>query len=218
MTVEARSDFKTVLRYAKLARLLHDIRRTGPAQYRLDFSGPSSVLHETRRYGVNFARFIPALLSCRDWKMDASLSTPWNTTARLKLTSEDGYSSAMPAPAEFDSSIEEDFSRKFGAEQDGWRLERESAILHEGQSTFIPDFTFRHADGREAFLEIVGFWTPEYLESKRQTLLRFRDRRILIAIARRSLRRGATVPADMIVYNSVLKVAPVIEALARTLM
>jgi predicted nuclease of restriction endonuclease-like RecB superfamily len=24
----------------------------------------------------------------------------------------------------------------------------------------------RHADGREALIELVGFWTPEYLETK----------------------------------------------------
>jgi len=28
---------------------------------------------------------------------------------------------------------------------------------------FVPDFTFRHEDGTQACLEIVGFWTPEYL-------------------------------------------------------
>ena len=33
-------------------------------------------------------------------------------------------------------------------------------------ASFLPDFTLRHADGREALVEIVGFWTPEYLEAK----------------------------------------------------
>ena len=30
----------------------------------------------------------------------------------------------------------------------------------------IPDFAIEHPDGRRAILEIVGFWTPEYLASK----------------------------------------------------
>ncbi|OHB75873.1 MAG: hypothetical protein A2Z25_16890 [Planctomycetes bacterium RBG_16_55_9] len=54
MVVTATDDLKTILRYAKLARLLHEIVRLGPSRYRLTFSGPASVLHETRRYGVNF--------------------------------------------------------------------------------------------------------------------------------------------------------------------
>jgi len=44
MTVTAGDDFKTILRYAKLARLLHEIVRLGPSKYRITFSGPASVL------------------------------------------------------------------------------------------------------------------------------------------------------------------------------
>lgn len=29
-----------------------------------------------------------------------------------------------------------------------------------------PDFAIEHPDGRRAIMEIVGFWTPEYLASK----------------------------------------------------
>ena len=67
MVVTATDDLKTLLRYAKLARLLHEIVRQGPSKYRITFSGPASVLRETRRYGVNFAKFLPALLACRGW-------------------------------------------------------------------------------------------------------------------------------------------------------
>jgi predicted nuclease of restriction endonuclease-like RecB superfamily len=215
MTVTARSDFKTVLRYTKLARLLHDIRRTGESEYRIDLSGPASVLHETRRYGINFARFIPALLSCRGWTMQATLPTPWGTRARVTLGSDDGYTSHLPAPQEFDSGIEEAFAKKFGDEQEGWKLSREGAILHEGQTTFVPDFIFRRADGAEVFMEIVGFWTPEYLEGKRQTLRRFRTHTVLLAVAHRSVRKGAKILPEVIVYKSALKVEPVLEALRK---
>jgi predicted nuclease of restriction endonuclease-like RecB superfamily len=30
----------------------------------------------------------------------------------------------------------------------------------------IPDFAIEHPDGRRAIIELVGFWTPEYLQSK----------------------------------------------------
>jgi uncharacterized protein len=213
MTIHARADFKVILRYAKLARLLHDIRRLAPGEYRLDFSGPATVLHETRRYGVNFARFIPALLACRDWRLQATLQSPWGRPLSVLLGSEDGYSAPLPAPAEFDSSIEQRFAEDFGAEREGWRLQRESAILHEGQSTFVPDFTFRHTDGREIDLEIVGFWTAQYLEDKRKTLQKFRSRQILVAVAQRSLRPGADVHKGFIVYKTRLKVDDVLAAL-----
>jgi len=43
---------------------------------------------------------------------------------------------------------------------------REDDIFDLGPQVMIPDFAIEHPDGRRAILEIVGFWTPEYLESK----------------------------------------------------
>ena len=65
MTVDATDDFKTILRYAKLARMMHTITRTGPGRYRMRFDGPASVLRSTRRYGAAMARFLPSLIACR---------------------------------------------------------------------------------------------------------------------------------------------------------
>ena len=215
MTIEAAEDFKTILRYAKLARLLHEITPAGPSRYRVRLSGPASVLRETRRYGVNLARFLPALLACRGWRMTAAIRTPWRTTATLRLSDRDGFRSHFPSPAEFDSSVEEAFARKFGPHRDGWRLIREGKILRRGQTVFVPDFVFHHDEGTSVPMEIVGFWTPEYLAAKRQTLRTFGDDRILLAIPERSMRPEATVGERVIVYKTALKIAPVLAALER---
>ena len=222
MTVTATQDFKTLLRYAKLAHLLHEIRRLGPSAYRIELSGPASLLRETRRYGVNFAQFVPALLACEGWTMQATLRTPWGGVASLALTSRDGLKSHLPPPEEFDSTVEEKFAAKFGDERDGWRLVREAEIVHEGQAAFVPDFVFRRApragersEGAEVLFEIVGFWTPEYLAAKRETLRRFRGRRILLAVPERSLREGAAIPDGVLVYKTALKLEPVLAALER---
>jgi hypothetical protein len=213
MAVTATQDLKTILRYAKLARLLHDIHRVGPSVYVIGFSGPASVLRETRRYGVNFARFLPALLACKGWKMIAALQTPWKTRAVLELSERSRYTSSLPPPEEFDSTVEEGLAGKFGPERDGWRLERESELLAGGQTVFVPDFVFRHKDGTTVFFEIVGFWTPEYLAKKRETLQRFRGRNILLAVPQRSLREGAEPGPNVIVYKTAIKIEPVLAAL-----
>jgi predicted nuclease of restriction endonuclease-like RecB superfamily len=215
VTIVASRDFKSILRHAKLARLMHEIVRLGPGKYRLELSGPASVLSSTRRYGVSFARFLPSLLNCRGWSMRALIRTPWRGRAVLQISSTDGYRSHLPAPEEFDSSVEEAFARKFGCERDGWRLEREGEVVHEGQWTFVPDFVLRHEDGTEVFLEIVGFWTPEYLAAKRKLLRRLGRLRFLVAVPATSLRRGARVPEGFLVYKTRLKIAPVLEALKR---
>ena len=215
MTVETTADFKTILRYAKLARLLHEIRPLGPSRYRITFSGPASILRETRSYGVNFARFLPALLACNGWSLQAVIQTPWKTKARMELSDRDGFKSHLPPAEEFDSTVEEAFAAKFGPERDGWRLIREGEVLHQGQSAFVPDFVFRHQDGTQVLMEIVGFWTPEYLASKRQTLRQFRQHHILIALPERSVREDATVGDNVILYKTALKLQPVLDTLER---
>jgi len=208
-------DFLTVLRYAKLARLMHTITRLKPGEYRLDFDGPASVLRETRRYGVAMARFLPALLACDGWKLHATLKTRWRGWyARLALTAADGYRSHLPAPGEFDSTVEEKFAAKWGPEpRNGWTMIREGEILHQGQTVFVPDFTFRHEDGRSVALEIVGFWTPEYLRNKQETLRRFTDYPILVAASTAAGKQGIEFPPGTILFKTVLKVEQVLPRL-----
>jgi predicted nuclease of restriction endonuclease-like RecB superfamily len=189
--------------------------RSGPSKYRIIFSGPASVLHETRRYGVNFARFLPALLACKGWEMTASVKTPWDRPARLAISDKGGFTSHLPSPDEFDSTLEESFARKFGFERGGWQLIREGQILHYHQKTFVPDFTFRHKDGTEVLLEIVGFWTPEYLSHRRETLQKFRHHRILIAVPERTLREGASIGENVLVYKTALTLTPLMDMLEK---
>ncbi|MGH2403274.1 MAG: DUF790 family protein, partial [bacterium] len=130
VTVQATGDYKHILRYARLSRLLHRIARLRAGGYRLAFDGPNSVLRHTRAYGVDFARFLAALVQARGWKMLAEivLRKGWRPVS-FTLSDADGLRSRVPAPALFDSSLEETFARKFGPERDGWRLAREAVIL-----------------------------------------------------------------------------------------
>jgi predicted nuclease of restriction endonuclease-like RecB superfamily len=70
----------------------------------------------------------------------------------------------------FDSTVEEKFAKRFEQSETGWRLTREPdpLVLSNG-GAFIPDFMFEKYD-KKIYLEIVGFWTKEYLERKLQKL------------------------------------------------
>jgi predicted nuclease of restriction endonuclease-like RecB superfamily len=217
MTVWARHDFKTILRYAKLARLMHTITRLGESHYRIRLDGPASIMRCTRRYGVNLAKFLPALVACRNWRLHAQIRTRrrgW--VLSLDLSSEDGLHSHLPAPNEFDSRVEEAFANRWGHERrEGWKLEREGEVLHHGQKTFVPDFVFRHEDGRSVLMEIVGFWTPEYLDAKQQTLRTFRGHNILLAIAKSVKAQLPDVLENAITYKSKVLVKDVLDRLHR---
>lgn len=70
----------------------------------------------------------------------------------------------------FDSAVEEKFAKRFEQAETGWRLTREPdpLVLSNG-GAFIPDFMFEKYN-KKIYLEIVGFWTKEYLERKLQKL------------------------------------------------
>lgn len=214
MMVWATDDFKTILRYAKLARLMHTIQQHGKHGYAIRFDGPASVLRTTRRYGVAMARFLPALVACRQWRMHAVLRTRrrgW--TVALDVSADEGLTSHVPAPDDFDSSVEETFAAKWGEEpREGWRLVREGGILCHRQKVFVPDFLFRHDDGRTVLMEIIGYWTPEYLEAKQATLRLFEDQRILLAVARQAQQVLPGLP-NTIPYKTAVPVKAVLERL-----
>lgn len=215
MSVWATEDFKTVLRYAKLARLMHTIVRTGTGRYCFRFDGPASVLRQTRRYGVAMARFLPALIACRGWRMHAVIRTRRRGFhVSLDLSTEDGLHSHLPAPEQFDSLVEEAFAEKWGPEKrNGWLLDREGEILHCRQKVFVPDFVFRHDDGRTVLMEIVGFWTPEYIQAKVQTLRTFEDHRILLAVAGPARQMITELSAEAIPFKSALRIKDVLDRL-----
>ncbi|HEY2250341.1 MAG TPA: DUF790 family protein, partial [Planctomycetaceae bacterium] len=131
------------------------------------------------------------------------------------LSEADGLTSHLPPPDEFDSQVESEFAEKWGREpRAGWRLTREGEVLHLGQKIFIPDFAFGHEDGRQVLLEVIGFWTPEYLEAKVATLRKFGRQPILLAVAESLVQQLPDLPGVIVVFKSRLKIDDVLAKLA----
>lgn len=215
MWVWANNDYKMVLRYAKLAGLMHTIRREADGGYCFRFNGPAAALRRSTRYGVAMARLLPGLLACRNWRALAQVQNRFGKRYRLELTSQDGLHSPVSAAKEFDSQWEADFMAAWAeADSGGWRLERETDILHRGQAVFTPDFTLVAQDGRRVLLEIVGYWTPEYLEHKTRQLQHFGDQEILLAIPAQSRFEVPAGLAPPIVFKDRLQPSAVLARLS----
>lgn len=211
------TDHKTILRYAKLARLMHSIARQRDGTYLFRFDGPASVLRRSTRYGVAMARLLPGLLSCRRWRAIAQLRDRRGRRYRLELSSDDGLHSPVARPADFDSDLEAGFYQAWGeVGRDGWRLERETELLQDGQTVFTPDFALVHDDGRRVLLEIVGYWTPEYLLSKAKTIARFKKYPILLAVTEQLQFDVPAGIAPPIVFKKHLKPEDVLKRLAQS--
>jgi predicted nuclease of restriction endonuclease-like RecB superfamily len=203
VSVEARGDLRHIVQYARLSRLLHRIEPLSGGGYRLTFDGPNSILRHTHIYGVDFARFLAALVQARHWRLtaDITLRRGWRPLA-FALSGEDGLRSRVPAPALFDSAVEAALAERFGEERQGWRLRREAAIIEAGPALLIPDFVFTHADGTEVALEIVGYWTPEYLAEKARKLGRVRGPNLLVAVRRSLALEAGALPQAVLPFSS----------------
>ena len=118
----------------------------------------------------------------------------------------------------FDSGVEADFAARFGSLGLDWDLAREPEPLAVagGARVMIPDFAFdyAHADFR-IFFEIMGFWTPEYVEKKLGQLADVEDVELVVAVDE-SLGVGEEVAARdhrAIPYSGSVRVKDVVDVL-----
>jgi uncharacterized protein len=71
----------------------------------------------------------------------------------------------------YDSNIEKIFAEKFELFNTGWLIEREpEPLITKFKTAFIPDFNLSKYQNK-VLVEIIGFWTKEYLERKIQKII-----------------------------------------------
>jgi predicted nuclease of restriction endonuclease-like RecB superfamily len=168
--------YKDIFKYIKLFKLMYTIRPlTSGDGYHITLHGPlSPFVKSTIRYGLQFAKFLPALLLCEKWRMEADVQPPGKPGPepyRYILDDRTNLRTHFKSSGPFDSQLEADFAAEFEAKYSGarrkWELAREDELIVVGDTVMIPDFSFTHRqDGRRALLEIVGFWHPNYLQRK----------------------------------------------------
>ena len=170
--IDVAGGYKDLFKYVKLFKLMHTIRPAGDG-YHITLHGPiSPFVSSTIRYGLQFAKFMPALLLCHTWRMEAAVRPPGaDRFLRYTLDERTPLRTHFKASGEFDSRLEADFAAEFEAKytraQRKWELAREDEIVLAGDTVLIPDFSLTHRkDGRRALVEIVGFWHPRYLQRK----------------------------------------------------
>ena len=149
--------------------------------------GPVSLFKMTDRYGTSIAKLIPFIISSSWWQLNASIVRKTMSGKKIyefKASSADfqqlklrepsqnyqGSINSRPSSSYYDSSLEEKFAIRFEHLANRWKIKREPDPLIVGNGVaFIPDFLFEKY-GRKVYLEIVGFWTKEYLEKKFQKI------------------------------------------------
>ena len=192
-TVRVRSsDPKAVISAVKRLRLLYEVRRLPDDQRRavadtdreIVVTGPDALFTNSRRYGTRFARLLRTVAGTADWRVEATIDDR-GTERELTLTDEDVSVPGVDPVTEvtYDSGVEESFARRFSSLDLEWNLVREPDAVAAGEHVVIPDFAFdwQHGEFR-VYFEIMGFWTPEYVEKKLSRLADVDDVELLVAV------------------------------------
>jgi len=179
---------RALFRELKFRRLLTRVAPTNNG-WKLTLDGPLSLFKQTSRYGLQLALLLPALVRCTRWTLAAevTLAGPGKgRSARLELSQD--------SPLEVErkhlddgtwiSAEEEHFVRGFEALGSLWSLERGAALVDlDGRDVLLPDFVLRHADGREALLELVFAWRRAGFAKRLELLQRHGPPNLIVAFA-----------------------------------
>src|SRR6266852_1970397 len=109
---------------------------------------------------------VPQLAWCKSFRLHAVCSLQGRSLA-LELRSGDPIFPGAE-PRAYDSRLEERFARDFRRAAPGWDVVREPEPVAAGDTLVFPDFALQHRvdPSRRWLLELVGFWTPDYLARK----------------------------------------------------
>ncbi len=212
------SDPKALVSAVKRLRLMYEVRKTDAGR-EVVVTGPDALFRATRRYGTRFARLLRTVAKADDWRLEATVDDR-GTERTMTLTDADVSVPGVEPVTDvsYDSGVEAEFATRFESLDLDWDLVREPEPLEAGASVAIPDFAFdyRHADFR-VFFEIMGFWTPEYVEKKLAQLDAIDDVELLVAVDE-DLGAGEAIKARdhrAIPYSGTVRVKDVRDALRR---
>jgi len=222
----ASGNWKNIFREIKKQGLMYsvDIHVGGDGQsYLVTVDGPLSLLRMTDRYGTSMAKLVPHVISAPPWSLEADiLARSKGRIYTFQLTSEEASDSLSDvtgveqASDVYDSSLEERLARNFESMNTGWMLRREPEPLKAGTHVMIPDFSFEKA-GYRVYLEIIGFWTEEYLNRKVAKLKQLSNNYDIIIAADESLACSKLSKArgDVIYFRKVVPIGPILAHLKK---
>jgi len=227
MEFTASGNWKRIFREIKRQGLMYTVESVDGQEegYKVTVEGPLSLFRMTERYGTSLAKLIPHIISAPSWGLKADiLARSKGRVYTFQLTSreaarlmENQYEEPRQKD-EYDSSLEERFARNFEAMNTGWSLRREPEPLLAGTHVLIPDFCFEKEGRREkVYLEIVGYWTEEYLKRKVSKLNQLSTRHDIIIAADESLAcsKLSRVKGNLIYFKKSVPLAPIIQHLKK---
>ena len=192
ITAEVRNErpqrYRQLFRWLKFHRLMYRIEGNMAEGYLLHIDGPLSLFSATNRYGLQMALFLPALLLCHDFRLDAELRWgPRKEPRSFHLESAEGLVSHYDDTGTYVPAEIAAFLERFRQVAPAWDVSDATEVVALGQeAVWVPDYRFVHkATGIDVFVEILGFWKRSSLERLLRLLPGHGPKRYVLAISDR---------------------------------
>ena len=225
MTVRFRAQDSNRLRLLfqmlKFHRLMHRTRRDGDG-YVIEVDGPGSIFKRGRKYGVELAKFLPALLHLDEWSAQAKIE--WDDEVyEFEVDDETGLVPLRRAKGQWVAEEERWFEKRFSEKgPDGWELERRGEVVKlSDNEVLVTDYAVTTDEGDEVWIEIVGFWRIGYLKRRLERLAEMKpDPPIVLVVSERLKTDRETLeasPAKVVFFKTAILVGRVVEAVQEAL-
>jgi predicted nuclease of restriction endonuclease-like RecB superfamily len=180
--------YRQLFRRLKFHRLLYRVEGSMRDGYVFHIDGPLSLFSATTKYGMQVALFLPALLACSDFRLEAELRWgPRREPRGFYLDSRDGLvthqqDTGMYVPAELTAFLE-----RFRQVAPAWQISEATDLIELGrEGMWVPDYKAVHtASGTDVFIEVLGFWKKSSLERLTRLLPIHGPPRYVLAISER---------------------------------
>lgn len=192
VTVEVRHEkparYRQIFRRLKFHRLLYRLEGSMLDGYTLNIDGPLSLFTSTNKYGLQMAMFMPALLHCADFRLNAELRWgPKREPRSFQLDNTDGLVTHSADEGQFVPAEVPAFIERFRQVAPEWDVEESNDIIELGrEGVWVPDYRFVHKNtGIDVLVEIVGFWKRSSIERLLRLLPKHGPKRFVLAISER---------------------------------
>ncbi len=209
---------RQMMRYIKFFRLIAKTRPMGRNHYRIEIDGPLSLFRFTQKYGIQMATFLPALLLCDNWHMEATIH--WEDKkppVNFFLDCETTLRSHYPDKGVYVTEEEKYFRKRWGAFDLGWSLKPHTQIIRLGTyDTLVTDYILTHEDGRTVVLVLMGFWQRHTLLQKLELIQEHGPDNLIVAAPFRLRASQEELPDEfqnrVYFYKNVIHPKKVVEA------
>jgi hypothetical protein len=217
--IELEGNSRAIVRHAKWRGLICiAAERPGGGGATVEISGPFALFRNTRLYGRALGELVPRLAWCPRFRLQAECIVHGRRLTLQLVTGDPIFPG--DAPRRYDSVLEERFAREFRRLAPAWDVIREPEPIAAASTLIFPDFALEHrADATcRWFLEIVGFWTPDYVTRKLALYRRARVPQLILCIDEDRNCAEADLPAGarVIRYRRRVDAAAVLHAIEST--